>query len=174
MSKFCTVYLEKKVEVQVGQGGGRIIEVVCGPCVDNVRAQCRYTKLYSLRRFACPTYLILWGAKRSGAEPCGNILLARHLPVGRYWWAHCMYIVYWESSERLTNKSMVTQGSWRVRVQTQLGLLPLALLATGHIPQGGCAPRSVCAGYPRFWHQYQAQVEMIVIGLLGCCCCLLI
>ena len=37
MSKVCTVHLDKKVEVQVGQGGGGKIEVVCGPCVDNVR-----------------------------------------------------------------------------------------------------------------------------------------
>ena len=37
MSKVCTVYLKKKVEVQVGQGGGRIVEVVRGPRVDNIR-----------------------------------------------------------------------------------------------------------------------------------------
>ena len=100
----------------------------------------------------CLPYLLdcLRSRKKWGRALWIHYLLDIYLWVGINGFTVC--ILYIEKTQRLINKSMVTQGSWRVRVQTQLGLLPLALLATGHIPQGGCALHSVCAGYPRFRH----------------------
>lgn len=97
--KVCTVYLKKKVEVQVGQGGGRIIEVVCGPRVDDIRDTVQIHHAVFSEKICLP-YLLdsLRSRKKWGRALWNHYLLDIYLWVGINGFTVC--ILYIEKAQR--------------------------------------------------------------------------
>lgn len=98
MSKVCTVYLKKKVEVQVEQGGGRIIEVVHGPRVDDIRDTVQIH--HAVFSEICLPYLLdcLRSRKKWGRALWKHYLLDIYLWVGIN--GFTVWILYIEKTQR--------------------------------------------------------------------------
>lgn len=69
MSKVCAVCLKEKVDIQVRQRGGRIVEAVCGQCVDDMRETVWIHQVVLSERIYLPYQLDSLRSRKKGARP---------------------------------------------------------------------------------------------------------
>lgn len=180
MARVLVVYLKKKVEVQVGQDMAEIRKRCVGDTWLSLGKQCIYTNLHSplMDLLAGPALLFL--GQEEGSQPLVKSYYSLGiLPVGQYQWAHCVCIEKalrgWLRNPRLQ------RTEWSVvRIHTPAWAHSIA--AYSHLLHSrrrvSSGPLSsvvwLLLGSDTFLFRYQAQVEMNVVGLLGCCHSLLI